>query len=128
MRLLAIAPETAAPASVWGRRQGLVFLGLLIAATSLVVCGYFYFARMPARPDFMASQSDIDRLDPLEAWAFWMRVRDGISFQMSGDVADVIEQTRRARLGIRVSLGAGLLGLALAAAGWLIKPEKTRSP
>src|ERR1700682_380298 len=51
LQTLEPAPPTAAPLQpTWGRRQGLIFLGLLITTVSLAVCGYLYFVEMPATP------------------------------------------------------------------------------
>ncbi len=111
------------PRSVWGPRQGLLFLGLLLTAVSLAAGGYAFFATMPS-PDLTTSQEALDTVGPVEAWRYWMAVRDGIPSNPTGEVAAVLQRTRNARIEIQIALGCAVAGLALAASGLLVKPKR----
>jgi hypothetical protein len=116
--------KTNQPQTVWGPRQGLVFLGLLLAVMSLAACGYVYFVRMPTAPDLTTPQAQLDAIKPVDAWRYWGAVRGGIPAQPMADVAELLYRTQKARTEIRIALGFAVAGLALAASGLLVKPKR----
>jgi hypothetical protein len=123
-RLEPVAAEAARPKAAWGTRQGLFFVGLLTLVLSLVVCGVFYFFVMPGPTKFMPTQAQLDNTRPGDAWRYWAAVRQGIPMNPTNEVVVVLQRTRLARLGIRVTLGLAVFGLALSASGLLFKSKK----
>jgi hypothetical protein len=123
-RLEPVAAVAARPKSVWGPRQGLMFVGLLMLVASLAGCGYFYFVTMPPPTDFVPSQAQLDNTRPEDAWQYWSIVRKGMPLNPPPDALEVLRRTYRAQLGIRVTLGLAVAGLALAASGLLFKPRR----
>ncbi len=120
-RLEPVVEGAARHKTAWGPRQGLAFLGLLVAALGLAAGGYFYFIVTPRPTDFAATQAQLDSIGPADAWQYWKIVRKGIPLNLTGEAAESLEQARKARWGIRVSLGLTAAGLALAASGLLLK-------
>jgi len=78
----------------------------------------------PPRTDFITSQAQLDNTAPADAWRYWRMVRQGIPMSPTNEVMAVLERTRLSRLGIRVTLGLAVAGLALAASGSLLKRKK----
>ena len=108
-----------------GARQGLLFIGLLLAALSLAAGGYFYFVAMPRHQEFAASPQQIDSIGPVDAWQYWTIVRRGIPLTLTLEAADVLERTRKARIGLRGRWGSPRSGwLSPAGACW----PRTKTP
>ena len=115
---------SAAAKPAWGPRQRLLFVGLLVAAVSLIAGGYFRFVEMPKLPEIATRQSDLEKVKPAEAWQFWVLVRHGMPPGAPPDLAQALEGIEVAQRKIRIALGVGIAGLLVAASGFLVAPTK----
>jgi hypothetical protein len=85
---LKTAKETQDPNAkpLWGWRQSIVFLGLLIVVGAVAFGAYMQFSR--SKPfDYAALHEKANELQPADAWGFWRAFRDcGINLRVSEDM------------------------------------------
>jgi hypothetical protein len=115
---------TRAPKGTWGRRQGIIFLGIVLMLGAGAIWGYFRFAMLPRTDNFRMSDEEFEAISPTAAWEYWTILRNGMPNQISPQMVEIVNRTQKARRGMNLSLLAAAVGLALAVGGVLIPKSK----
>jgi hypothetical protein len=125
---LAPAPgQQEPPPPIWGLRQGLVFLGLVIAVPALVFAGYIYLNLPKLTEHYQLLEQEIEKLPPQHTWAIWRLYEEGLPKTPTPSSLAVQLGYGRLTRSMNIALGIGCLGLLIAAAGFLVtsKPPAT---
>jgi hypothetical protein len=134
LRELEIAPpeESSEPRpaeSAWGLRQGLMLVGALLIAFSLLPAGFLY-SILPEKPVFdlraniEANEQNIDDMSLVETWMVWREDMLGRGLRKYPNAAVEAYEVHRAAVlpWIFLALAIAALGLILAVAGAFAKP------
>ena len=126
-RLEPAAATTAVRHKPWGLRQGLMFLGLVIAGVGFVAGCYFSLIVMPSPQETDVPQGWIDALAPAQAWQIWGDFRHGMPRGKPDPLlAHLIGQRDQAERGVHFAWTVIALGGMMAAGGFLVPRTKLR--
>jgi hypothetical protein len=114
---------TTAPKRVWGPRQGLLFVGLLLATLSFGYAGYLLL--FGPKLDLSQIHDQSMKLPPLQVWIWWKKVLTNWAPGMpSMDRMSTEQSVVEARRWMQVSIGVGVCSLLVAVSGLLIRPSR----
>lgn len=121
--------SAAAPASTWGPRQGLMFLGSAVLVAAALAAFYFWW-RMPPAPSLDPQYQEfnrafIDEKSPEELMEFWQECRAGIAQPMWEMQLDAYDQIVEVLMQWEMLIGGvAALGLVLIIIGLSIRPKR----
>ena len=116
---------------IWGLRQGLIFLGLVILVCGLVFSGYLYSQR-PVLAEAQLSRSsddairqEIDQYTLNQLWSLWLHL-DAYGIVTPDSPAAIAFQRGMETLWRQITLGLGVaaIGAAIAAGGLFVKAKR----
>jgi hypothetical protein len=107
---------------LWGIRQGLIFLGLVIALPAFAFA-IFVYTRLPTLNETNVEQA-IMALSPTQSWLLWKAYADGMPKTPAIESVAVIRGIQVLRRWIMLGLIVGVIGLLVSAGGFLVKPTK----
>jgi hypothetical protein len=126
-RLEPAAAGTAVRHKTWGLRQGLMFLGLVIAGVGFLAGSYFSLIVMPAPNEADVPQTWVDALPPDQAWMIWADFRHGMPRGKPDPILSrLVNQRNRAQRGVHISWMMIAVGGMLAASSFLVPRTKLR--
>jgi hypothetical protein len=107
---------------IWGLKQGLIFLGLVIAVPAFVYGAYLY-PKMHTLSDEVVKHSAayFDRLTPLDSYLVWKQYSEGMPKNPSIQTQAVHRGIQALQTHIKVSVIVGILGLLIAASALFVK-------
>lgn len=116
---------------IWGLRQGLIFLGLVILVCGLVFSGFLYSQRpvlaeaQQNRASDEAIKKDIDQYTLNQLWSLWLHLETyGIVTNDSPQVIAYRRGMQSLRQKIMIGLGVAAVGAAVIVGGLLVKPKR----
>lgn len=105
---------------LWGLRQGLVFLGLMLALPAFTFAIYLY-NQIPTLNENNIEQY-VNQLTPVESWMLWRMYAEGMPKTPSPDTAAALRGIQSLWMKINLALLLGVVGLAISASGFFVKP------
>lgn len=132
LRQLAPAPRPVDPSrprsEMWGPRQGLMFLGFLLAVPALSWAAV-QFASLTTPEDqfsidYQKNVTEVSQLSAAQSWELWQVMRDGINRDEHPRLKDARLLHARALRRVGVATAFGVLGIALIAGGFLIRTSQ----
>ena len=122
-----------APASTWGARQALVFLGGIIMLGAAGPAGFaiYNYPQPPQlRPDFQElNRHDLEHMTLSKTWELWRQLRTEFSSEEELPIMQIYKmQEKDARLRLILIGAIGGVGLLLAIAGLMMKRTPAREP
>jgi hypothetical protein len=122
------ADASAQRAGAWGPRQGMMFLGGVIALIGGLVAAAVYSARpqINVQVNRAALQADNDALTLEQSWYLWQHLRQGLDQFTLTETPEFQKNHATYRLRLGLALGAVALGVLLAVAGLFV--ASPRSP
>lgn len=125
-RLVPVADqETSTPPPIWGPRQGLIFLGLVIAIPAMVFAGYLYFNLPKLAEHYQYLEQEIEHLPPQHTWAIWRMYENGMPKGPTPTSLAVRFGFARLTRNINIAVGIAVLGVLITAAGLLFTGKST---
>jgi hypothetical protein len=117
-----VESETESLPPLWGLRQGLVFLGLVIALPALAYAGYVYSQLNTLETDFLqiVGQSTMD-FTPAQSVMLWNMYKDGMPKAPTPYSARIVEAIQSLKRTIGIAGVIAIVGLLIAASGFLVK-------
>jgi hypothetical protein len=110
---------------IWGLRQGLVFLGLVIAVPAFVFTGFIYLNLPKLTEHYQLLEREIEQLPPQHTWAVWKMFEQGLPKAPTPSSLAVQLGYSRLHRNMNIAIGIGVLGILIAAAGLLVRPKPT---
>ena len=129
--------QSAESASTWSPRKGLLTLGGLVAAVSLVI-GIYFWAVTPSRTDLDISGEKeyaggyVDALSPTDTWIYWQQLKThlaahGFEEEDSPRLAALDEAIERSKTNQAFAFGVAGLAILFCIALALWSPAKRPS-
>ena len=110
--------------SAWGSRQGMLLGGLLLAVIGLSAALYLYVTR-PTPPDYSGNREGILAMPAQAAWQLWQMLEStGIDLPRTSEEQRVQSMIQERTGWTWVAGIIGVVGLAIAAAGLLLRPNQ----
>lgn len=122
-----LGPMRSAEGSGWGSRQGMLLGGLLLAAVGMAAGLYLYVTR-PTPLDYSGNREGILAMPAQPAWQFWQMLEThGIDLPQSSEEQRIDSMIRERTGWIWVAGIVAVVGVAIAAAGLLLRPNRPSS-
>lgn len=103
---------------IWGLRQGLVFLGLVIALPAFAFA-IFLYSQLPTLNENNIEHF-VKQLSPVESWALWRVYSEGMPKAPTPDTQAVIRSIQATHRQIYGGLILGVIGLLVSAWGFFL--------
>lgn len=114
--------------SAWGPRQSLFSLGTFIILSAVIAAAVIYWLR-PENPSRRIAERLIYSLAPVEQLDYWqtMRDRQRLTPVPHNEMDEYVKAVAHNRRWLGVAVGAGLVGVFIAAGGLFVpSPENSR--
>jgi hypothetical protein len=107
---------------LWGLRQGLVFLGLVIALPVLAYAAYIYSQLNTLEKDFLAMvEESTMEVSPAQSVMLWNMYKDGMPKAPTPHSLAIVNAIQSLKRKVGIAAVVGIVGLLVAASGFLVK-------
>ncbi|HTU27582.1 MAG TPA: hypothetical protein VMF30_19385 [Pirellulales bacterium] len=122
--------EPAADASpvkvkTWGLRQGLMFLGMIIAGIGVLIGSYYSLVAMPSASE-LEPPANWHELPVEYAVSLWRELRRGMPQRPDPSLVGLVQQRDRAQRGVYVSWMVIATGGIIAASSFFVPRSRLR--